>query len=75
MRDKSRKVLQIAELNGIQQGVIQLNTLYRFVETDEKGERVNGRWEKEGELKFRQKLQTEGLEAEFERLSTGACSE
>jgi pilus assembly protein CpaF len=70
MRDKSRKVLQISELNGIQQGVIQLNTLYRFVETDEKGERVNGRWEKEGELKFRQKLQTEGLEAEFERLSS-----
>lgn len=67
MRDRSRKVLEISEVDGIRDGVIQLHTLYRFAETGEKGDRVDGIWEKEGELLHRQKLQMEGLAEAYQQ--------
>ncbi len=68
MRDRSRKVLHIAELDGIRDGTVQLHTLYRFWEDGKKGERVNGIWKKEGALLHREKLQAEGLEEALEEL-------
>lgn len=68
MRDRTRKVLHIAELNGIKDGVIQLHTLYRFRESGEEGGRLSGSWEKEGTLLHREKLYAEGLENEWKEL-------
>lgn len=62
LRDKSRKVLEIVEVLGYEQGKIQLQSLYRFMETgeDEKG-RVLGELVKKGELTYVEKLQSAGL--------------
>lgn len=66
LRDRSRKVLQISEITGIQNGAIQLQTLYRFVETEERGGVIHGFWKKEGELEHVAKLQTEGQQEAYE---------
>ena len=71
MRDRSRKVLHIAEINGISAGEIQLHTLYRFQEKCSEGGQVSGSWEREGELLHRQKLQAEGLTQAYDRLTAG----
>lgn len=62
LRDKSRKVLEIVEVLGYEQGKIQLQSLYRFMETgeDEMG-RVLGELVKKGELTYVEKLQSAGL--------------
>lgn len=62
LRDKSRRVLEITEVLGFEDGRIPLNPLYQFVETgeDAKG-RVLGELRKKGELSYVEKLQTAGL--------------
>ena len=62
LRDKSRKVLEIAEVDGCVEGEIRLRTLYRFREngTDEEG-RVCGMLVKEGEIIHDQKLKAAGI--------------
>ena len=62
LRDKSRKVLEIAEVDGCAEGEIRLRTLYRFREngTDEEG-RVCGMLVKEGEIIHDQKLKAAGI--------------
>lgn len=62
LRDKSRKVLEIVEVLGYEQDVIQVNTLYRFAETGltEDG-RIEGVLERKGELFHVGKLQSAGL--------------
>lgn len=62
LRDKSRKVLEIAEVDGCQDGEIQLRTLYRFCETgtDSQG-RVQGCLKKEEEIKHAYKLMAAGI--------------
>ena len=61
LRDKSRKVLEIAEVLGYINGEIQLNPIYRYEETEseEKG-RVCGEWKKKGELIHKEKLVNAG---------------
>lgn len=61
MRDKSRKVLEITELDGIEDGEIKLNVLFKFVESGEMGGKVCGRWEKVGELLHREKWKSAGF--------------
>ncbi len=61
MRDKSRKVLEIAELDGIVAGEIRLNVLYRFAETGEKEGRILGRWDMAGKLHHREKWEAAGF--------------
>jgi pilus assembly protein CpaF len=61
LRDKSRRVLEIAELCGMEQGEIILNTLYRFAECGEENGKIRGRLEKEGSLKNRSKLSMAGI--------------
>lgn len=61
LRDKSRKVLEIAEPEQITEGRIRLNVLYRFIETGEKEGKIQGKWEKTGELLHREKLKGAGF--------------
>lgn len=63
LRDKSRKVLEIVEITGIQDDQIILNPLYVFKETKEsRKERVKGRLEKVGELIHTYKMEAAGLD-------------
>lgn len=62
LRDKSRKVLEIAELEGVVAGEIRLHILYRFLETGEEEGSIKGRWEKTGELLHREKWIAAGFQ-------------
>lgn len=64
LRDKSRRVLSIMELNGVKGGEICLNPLYEFAESGIKNEKITGRWEKRGEILHREKLAAAGMEGE-----------
>ena len=60
MRDKTRKVLEIVELNCIGDDV-DINPLFRFVEDDYSAERVSGQLTKGGDLKNDSKLKAAGI--------------
>ena len=59
MRDRSRKVVAIEEVDRFENGEIILNPLYSFVETGGKM-RVEGILKKTGELRHREKLRLAG---------------
>jgi pilus assembly protein CpaF len=62
LRDKSRKVLEIVEVLGYEDGEILLHPLYQFVEEGETGDgRILGALQKKGELTYVEKLQSAGL--------------
>lgn len=61
MRDKSRKVLEIMEVDGMKDGEILLHSLFRFKEKKGEPVCVEGIWEKTGELKHKEKLAAAGL--------------
>lgn len=67
LRDKTRKVLEIAEIDRFEDGKIQLHTLYKFEEckrekTEERPvEQVIGKLEKKGELLHEEKLNMAGI--------------
>ncbi len=71
MRDRSRKVLRISELDGIREGRICLSTLYRFEETQEKEGKVHGIWKREEDLRHIRKIRVEGLEGAYEQFLAG----
>ena len=63
LRDKSRKVLEIVEVQGFSEGEIVTKPLYQFVETGEDAQgRVLGAIQKKGELTYVEKLQFAGLQ-------------
>lgn len=63
MRDKSRKVLEIVEIGGCENGKVVLNPLFRFQEKEGAGTgKVEGCLQKTGELKNRLKLAAAGCE-------------
>lgn len=71
MRDRSRKVLQICEMDGMYNGEIRLHPLYQFQEaghgSNENAEYmpdqpVTGNWKRVGILKSREKLKRKGVE-------------
>ena len=62
MRDRTRKVLEIAEVIGMEKEEIQMETLYLFEEdTKIKGREVRGRLVCKKELLHREKLIAAGL--------------
>ena len=61
MRDRSRKVLEIAEVDGIKDGEIVLHPLFLFRESRHGSEKVEGSLEKNGALKHKEKLLAAGL--------------
>ena len=56
LRDKSRKVLEVSEILGYQDGEILVSPLYRFEETGEKDGKIQGTWRKMDDLVHTQKL-------------------
>ena len=62
LRDKTRKVLTIAEITGMQGGEIQWQELYRFEETPGSPDRVQGQLMRVGKLREREKCRRAGLE-------------
>lgn len=60
LRDRSRKVLEVTEILGYQEGEILLQTLYKYVETGERIGKVKGEWKKEKELIHKEKLLAAG---------------
>ena len=62
MRDGTRKVLEIAEVTGMEGDAIMLESLCTFVETaNEKGKEVKGRLVFQKELYCKEKLRAAGL--------------
>lgn len=62
LRDKSRRVLEISEVDGFMDGEIVLHTLYRFEETAVlDGGRIQGFLKKAGTLCHTDKLMAAGL--------------
>jgi pilus assembly protein CpaF len=61
LRDKSRRVLEITEVCGMEQGEIVLNPLYRFAEHGEENGKICGLLEKQGPLKNQIKLSMAGI--------------
>lgn len=59
-RDKSRKLISIEEIIGCNDEGVQLNMLYQFRETEEKGGKVKGKWVKVNEMENREKLLAAG---------------
>lgn len=60
LRDKSRKVLSISEIDDMKKGEIILNELFRFVERGDKEEKVCGELIKVGNLKHAEKCARAG---------------
>lgn len=61
LRDKSRKVLEISEILGYENGEIQINPIYRFQEDGEVGGRIVGHLERCGSLMHNEKLLQQGV--------------
>ncbi len=61
LRDKSRKLLEISEVIGIENEAIKLNPLYKFKELEEVNGRIVGQWEKIGDLIHQEKLEASGI--------------
>lgn len=60
LRDKSRKVLEIVEVLGYEDGEIKLQTLYAFQERNEIDGRIQGEWEKVHDIQKKDKLLAAG---------------
>lgn len=63
LRDCTRKVLNVDEIDGMKDGEIQTHSIYRFTETRQEEEegKVAGIWEKTGVLQNTDKLKEAGL--------------
>lgn len=60
LRDHSRRVLEISEVIGVEDGEIKLHRLFEFCEESEEQGRVKGALKRIGELNHIQKLQQSG---------------
>lgn len=60
LRDKSRKVLDIMEVLGYEEGKIKLQPLFVFKETGNENEKIKGEWVKCQELAGTEKLMAAG---------------
>ena len=66
MRDKSRKVLEISEICGIEKEEIILNPLFRFREDGaKKTQKVEGSLQRVGALIHKYKMENAGIELSF----------
>lgn len=61
MRDGTRKLLEIVEVNNDSEGKNCFHTLYRFEEEGQEEGKVAGAWSKKGNLILREKLTRAGL--------------
>ncbi|MBQ7557071.1 MAG: CpaF family protein [Lachnospiraceae bacterium] len=61
IRDRSRKVLDISEIDGYENGDIVTHSIFRFEETGEENGKVLGSIVRTGELVHREKLKAAGV--------------
>lgn len=61
LRDKSRKLLEITEVEGLKNGEIKLNPLFQYKELSEENGRIIGEWQKVGSLIHTEKLASNGM--------------
>ena len=64
LRDKSRKLLEVSEVLGYEDGKICLQLLYKYEEEREKAGKVTGNWRKIHEITNDQKLKMAGYDQE-----------
>ena len=69
LRDKTRKVVEICEVKGMEHGEIRLNTLFEFQETGVRNGKVQGVLRKVNDLLHLEK-QTRQLKTEFREVMT-----
>lgn len=62
LRDKSRKVLSITEVEGYVNGEVRLNEIFRFKEVPAGSKRVEGELVKVGQLIHQEKIAAAGIE-------------
>ena len=61
LRDRSRRVLEITEVLDLRNGEYFMNPIYAFVEKGEDKNRIIGKLEKVGDLKYTEKLNRAGI--------------
>ncbi len=71
LRDRSRKIVKICEVKGMEQGEIILNTLFEFQETGMKKGKVQGALHKVQNLLHIEKLQSAGMMDVYEEAVRG----
>ncbi|MGI5932332.1 MAG: CpaF family protein [Eubacterium sp.] len=71
LRDHSRKLLDVQEIAGMEQGEIVLHPLLHFTEKGERHGKIYGTWEQQGRLLHREKLRAKGLEEAFRAVEQG----
>ncbi len=64
LRDKSRRVLEVAEVAGYENGEIIVSPLYSFEELGEKNGKIQGTWTKDYELLHQEKLLAAGYQTD-----------
>ena len=62
LRDRSRRLLEVCEITGMEDGKIITAPLFRFRETGEESGRILGVWDRIGALQNRGKLAMAGVE-------------
>ena len=67
LRDRSRKVIEILELDGVREGEVALRKLFQFAEEGEERGKVSGRWVNCEPLLHRDKLTASGFIKELEK--------
>lgn len=67
LRDRSRRLLEVAEVTGMRDGQIKMSTIFRFQEEGEENGRIIGKWVRENELQNRGKIAMAGLSWPEER--------
>ena len=65
LRDCSRRLLNIMEITGVENGEVVLNPIYRFKEAGSMEGRLTGCWERTGTLTNIEKMKAAGLEDEL----------
>lgn len=72
LRDRSRRLLEICEITGLEDGRILTAPIYRFRETGEADGKVIGTWERTGDLQDTRKLAMAGEELPAHRRDSAA---
>ena len=62
LRDRTRKLLEVCEVTGMENGRIVTAPLFRFREIEEKDGKIIGTWEQTGQLMSRDKLAMAGVD-------------
>lgn len=72
LRDKSRRLLEITEVTGMEGDQVVLNPLFLFRETGEVSGRICGIQEKAGDMINIEKFQRAGISADGKRMVSGS---